>query len=60
MRAIHRLKAMLEYLGGQRDDAPRGFPLALRSLAWGLGWGVLLCMIALFSGQTTRFIYIVF
>lgn len=51
---------MLEYLGGSRDEAPRGFPVPLASPLWGFWWGVLLALIVFFCGQTSKFIYIDF
>lgn len=49
-----------EYLGGERDEPPAGFPLSLRSLLWGLWWGGLGAVIAVFCGQSSKFIYIDF
>jgi hypothetical protein len=60
MTAIIWLKHAAEYLGGERDTPPSGLPLAIHSPIWGLWWGVLTAVIALFSGQATKFIYIDF
>lgn len=60
MAALTWLKHAAEYLGGERDDCPAGLPLALGSPLWGLWWGALAGMIALFCGQSTKFIYIDF
>jgi hypothetical protein len=54
------LAAVCEYLGGERDDAPAGLPLGLSSPWWGLWWGILLCVIMVFAGQSSKFIYIDF
>jgi len=53
-------KAFCEYLGGERDTAPPGLPLSLRSPFWGLWWGILACIIFVFCGQSSKFIYIDF
>lgn len=52
--------AVCEYLGGERDTPPPDFPLGLRSPLWGLWWGVLACIVAVFCGQSSKFIYIDF
>lgn len=60
MNLILWLKAACEYLGGERDDSPRGLPLGLRSPLWGVWWGVLASLVAVFCGQSSKFIYIDF
>jgi hypothetical protein len=60
VQAVTWIKQLLEYLGGARDLPPAGVPVSPRSLLWGLWWGFLVCLIVLFSGQTTKFIYIDF
>lgn len=60
MSAILWLKQAAEYLGGERDARPPGLPIPLGSPLWGLWWGVLVAVIALFCGQSTKFIYIDF
>ena len=55
------IRQILEYLGGERDDAPPGFPVLLSNWwFWGLWWGVLSVLIFLFCGQSSKFIYIDF
>lgn len=54
------IKNCCEYLGGESDHMPKSFPLAVDSLFWGIWWGVLLCVIIVFCGQTSKFIYIDF
>lgn len=54
------MKALLEYLGGSRDEAPAFFRLSLASPWWGIWWGILLCLIIIFCGQSSKFIYIDF
>jgi hypothetical protein len=59
MKTLLQLKAMLEYLGGAAEAPPDGFR-PLSPLALGLFWGLLLCAILVFSGQSSKFIYIDF
>ena len=57
---LHWLKDLLDYLGGSRETPPPGASLA-GNLWWrGLWWGFLIGAIALFCGQTSKFIYIDF
>jgi len=60
MNTLIWLKTLLEYLGGSTDAPPAKVKLPLSSLWWGFWWGVLACVIALFCGQTSKFIYIDF
>lgn len=53
-------KHLVEYLEGARDGAPPGFPLKLASPLWGFWWAILLGFIIVFSGQSSKFIYIDF
>jgi hypothetical protein len=53
-------RATLEYLGGERDDAP---PLLAGRLGWAARcamWALAILAICAFSGQTSKFIYIDF
>jgi hypothetical protein len=51
----------LDYMGGARDEAPSGFPVALENWAfWALWWAVLAVAIYVCSGQSSKFIYIDF
>jgi hypothetical protein len=55
------LQHVLEYLAGEVDAPPDGFPLNLSNvLFWGLWWGALATIIYIFSGQSSKFIYIDF
>ena len=55
------MKQILEYLGGERDKPPLGFPILLSIWwFWGLWWGALSVLIFLFCGQSSKFIYIDF
>lgn len=61
MVAFVWLKHLLEYLGGERDEGPAGFPAKLSDFVfWGLWWAVLAAVIYIFSGQSSKFIYIDF
>jgi hypothetical protein len=60
MRHFARFRAWLEFIGGVTDTAPFGFPhrwAAWLTAAW---WATLAALIALFCGQTSKFIYIDF
>jgi len=60
MTLLSWMKHASEYLCGQRDSPPSGFPLSPGSLLWGLWWGVLTALVVLFCGQSSKFIYIDF
>lgn len=61
MQLILWLQHFLEYLGGAQDDPPSGFRVTLSNvLFWGLWWGALVVIILVFSGQSSKFIYIDF
>jgi hypothetical protein len=60
MNWIVFLKQLLEYVGGERDNSPSKFLPDVRSPLWGLWWGLLGCLIVLFCGQSSKFIYIDF
>ncbi len=54
------IKHACEYLGGAADEPPPGFLMPPRSLLWGIWWGLLVCLIIAFCGQSSKFIYIDF
>jgi hypothetical protein len=55
------MKAILDYLGGVNGDLPVESLGWMRSpLFWCLWWATLILLIAVFSGQTSKFIYIDF
>jgi hypothetical protein len=61
MNVLNWTKHLLEYLTGERDEGPAGFPITLYSWwFWGAWWAVLSGLIVMFSGQTAKFIYIDF
>jgi hypothetical protein len=54
-------ESLLEYLAGERDEAPAGFPVHLGNFwFWGIWWCVLIAIVFIFSGQSSKFIYIDF
>jgi hypothetical protein len=60
-RALEWAKGLAEYLAAERDQAPAGFPITLGNwLFWGLWWAALAILIFVFSGQSSKFIYIDF
>lgn len=55
------LKATLEYLGGVTDQLPVYWLRWMQSpIWWGIWWATLILLTLLFSGQTSKFIYIDF
>jgi hypothetical protein len=61
VRVIELLKAVIEYIGGVREEPPL---CSLRWMAspslWGIWWAMLILIVLTFSGQTSKFIYIDF
>jgi hypothetical protein len=60
MKALEQFKAVCEYLEGAREVAPVRFKLLSSPWIQGLWWGLLAGAILLFSGQTSKFIYVDF
>ena len=61
MMSLSYIQRILEYLGGEIDEPPAGFPVApFHSLFWGVWWCILVAIIYIFSGQSSKFIYIDF
>jgi len=61
MSRIAWCKDAVEYLAGEKDAPPDGFPVGLgNSLFWGIWWCVLIAIVFMFSGQSSKFIYIDF
>lgn len=54
------MKDACEYVGGVLDAPPAGLRLPTHSPLWGVWWAVLACLILLFCGQSSKFIYIDF
>ena len=60
MLLLRNLKPAISYLCGFEDAPPPGWRLSLASPWWGLWWTVLLALVILFCGQSSKFIYIDF
>jgi hypothetical protein len=54
------VKNVFDYLGGSREEPPAGLPLVASPWWLGLWWGLMIGLILLFCGQTSKFIYIDF
>ena len=61
LQLFERVKAILEYAGGVKEDPPLPWLAWLRNpLWWGIWWAILILLIVAFSGQSSKFIYIDF
>ena len=61
MTRLRWLQLALEYVGGAQDAPPPRFPVALSNwLFWGLTWAAFGLLVYVFSGQSSKFIYIDF
>lgn len=60
MKTLLFLKAVCDYIGGFGDVAPVRVPSWLAPWLWGAWWVFLAGLIILFSGQTSKFLYIDF
>jgi len=58
--ALAWIKHFFDYLGASREEPPPGASFLASSIWLGLWWGVLIGLILLFCGQTSKFIYIDF
>ncbi len=54
------IKNFFDYLGGSREEPPSGASFLTSPLWLGIWWGLLIGLILLFCGQTSKFIYIDF
>jgi len=54
------LRVTLEYLGGERDDAPKFLAGRCGTVARCAVWALAIVLIYAFSGQSSKFIYIDF
>jgi hypothetical protein len=57
---LSSIKNLFDYLGGSREAPPLGAAYLTSPLWLGIWWGVLIGLILLFCGQTSKFIYIDF
>lgn len=60
MNLLQQLRAWIEYWGGQRDQPPGWDRTLCHGLLTALWWTILASLIALFCGQTSKFIYVDF
>jgi hypothetical protein len=58
--ALSWIKNFFDYLGASREEPPPGAKFLTSPLWLGIWWGVLIGLILLFCGQTSKFIYIDF
>jgi len=54
------IKHFFDYLGASREEPPPGASFLASPIWLGIWWGVLIGLILLFCGQTSKFIYIDF
>lgn len=60
-RWLETFKGICEYAGGVLEDPPLPSLDWMRSpVLWGIWWAILILVIAAFSGQSSKFIYIDF
>ncbi|MBC8137722.1 MAG: hypothetical protein H8F28_17720 [Fibrella sp.] len=57
---FEQMRNIVDYLTGATDVAPSGFKVSLSSPLWGVYWAFLILLILIFSGQSSKFIYIDF
>jgi hypothetical protein len=60
MKNLDWWKHLYDYINGAQDTPPEGVNLSIHSILWGLWWSFLFVLILLFSGQSSKFIYIDF
>jgi len=58
--ALAWVKHFFDYLGASREEPPPGAAFLASPVWCGIWWGVLIGLILLFCGQTSKFIYIDF
>ena len=54
------IKHFFDYLGASREEPPPGAAFLASPIWLGIWWGLLIGLILLFCGQTSKFIYIDF
>lgn len=60
MNIFHRIKEVLEHIGGCTETPPAKVPEWLSPWLWGAWWAFLAVLVIFFCGQTSKFIYIDF
>jgi len=61
MNILEWLKHAFEYVGGAQDEPPAGFLIGLGHWwFWAVWWAAMALAIYVFSGQSSKFIYIDF
>jgi hypothetical protein len=61
MTTLDWIKHAFDYLGGAQDEPPAGFPVTLGHWwFWAVWWATMALAIYVFSGQSSKFIYIDF
>ncbi|MGD0955420.1 MAG: hypothetical protein ABR953_01145 [Candidatus Acidiferrales bacterium] len=61
MTTFDWIKHAFEYIGGAQDEPPSGFPATLGNWwFWTIWWAAMALVIYVFSGQSSKFIYIDF
>jgi hypothetical protein len=58
--ALSWLKHFFDYLGASREEPPPGASFLASPMWLGIWWGLMIGLILLFCGQTSKFIYIDF
>lgn len=58
--ALAWVKHFFDYLGASREEPPPGATFLASPIWLGIWWGLLIGLILLFCGQTSKFIYIDF
>ena len=60
MTIKQKLRWLIDCLTGKERDLPTSGMLSYRSLLWPIWWVILFAIICVFSGQSSKFIYIDF
>ena len=60
MTFTQRLRKLIDILTGKETDLPTTGILGYQSLLWPIWWVILFAIICVFSGQSSKFIYIDF
>ena len=60
MTFTQRLRRLIDILTGKETDLPTTGMLGYRSVLWPIWWVILFAIICVFSGQSSKFIYIDF